>query len=116
MMSFMNLSQTGERSWWTAWDSNPRPPRCERGALPTELAAHLRVYRLRIAWANEGIRDTGESLACVPRCVLLVSRCGQVRLLSLGHQSEGSSADGVGDRRAFFPTSIFYLRLEANPT
>ncbi len=26
--------------WWTAWDSNPRPPRCERGALPTELAAH----------------------------------------------------------------------------
>ena len=26
--------------WWTAWGSNPRPPRCERGALPTELAAH----------------------------------------------------------------------------
>ena len=26
-------------NWWTAWDSNPRPPRCERGALPTELAA-----------------------------------------------------------------------------
>ena len=25
--------------WWTAWDLNPRPPRCERGALPTELAA-----------------------------------------------------------------------------
>src|SRR5579884_36815 len=25
--------------WWTAWDSNPRPPRCERGALPAELAA-----------------------------------------------------------------------------
>jgi hypothetical protein len=26
--------------WWTAWGSNPRPPRCERGALPAELAAH----------------------------------------------------------------------------
>src|SRR5260370_20191806 len=39
-------------SWWTAWDSNPRPPRCERGALPTELAAHLRVYRIRIPWAG----------------------------------------------------------------
>jgi integrase/recombinase XerD len=26
--------------WWTAWDSNPRPPHCERGALPAELAAH----------------------------------------------------------------------------
>ena len=21
--------------WWTAWDSNPRPPRCERCALPS---------------------------------------------------------------------------------
>ena len=28
--------------WWTAWDSNPRPPRCERGALPAELAAPRR--------------------------------------------------------------------------
>jgi hypothetical protein len=27
--------------WWTAWDSNPRPRRCERRALPTELAAHF---------------------------------------------------------------------------
>ena len=27
--------------WWTAGGSNPRPPHCERGALPTELAAHL---------------------------------------------------------------------------
>ena len=25
--------------WWTRRDSNPRPPRCERGALPTELRA-----------------------------------------------------------------------------
>ena len=39
------LSQTSCRGgdvWWTAWDSNPRPPRCERGALPTELAARRR--------------------------------------------------------------------------
>jgi hypothetical protein len=26
--------------WWTRGDSNPRPPRCERGALPAELLAH----------------------------------------------------------------------------
>jgi hypothetical protein len=31
--------------WWTAWDSNPRPRRCERRALPAELAAHARWYR-----------------------------------------------------------------------
>ena len=27
--------------WWTAGGSNSRPPRCERGALPAELAAHF---------------------------------------------------------------------------
>src|SRR5260370_20300184 len=26
--------------WWTRGDSNPRPPHCERGALPAELLAH----------------------------------------------------------------------------
>ena len=31
--------------WWTAWGSNPRPPRCERGALPTELAALILIAR-----------------------------------------------------------------------
>ena len=30
---------TGLVRWWTRRDSNPRPPRCERGALPTELRA-----------------------------------------------------------------------------
>src|SRR5712692_772231 len=29
----------GGLKWWTAGGSNSRPPRCERGALPTELAA-----------------------------------------------------------------------------
>ena len=29
--------------WWTRRDSNPRPPRCERGALPTEPRAHIAV-------------------------------------------------------------------------
>ncbi len=28
--------------WWTRRGSNPRPPRCERGALPAELRAHVR--------------------------------------------------------------------------
>src|SRR5687767_6875401 len=26
--------------WWSRWGSNPRPPHCERGALPTELLPH----------------------------------------------------------------------------
>ena len=28
-----------ESVWWTEWVSNPRPPQCECGALPTELSA-----------------------------------------------------------------------------
>src|SRR5579863_5493146 len=35
--------------WWTTGDSNPRPPHCERGALPTELVARLQQQRLREA-------------------------------------------------------------------
>jgi|GEM_PF-1109434 hypothetical protein len=30
-------SRTGD--WWAVRGSNPRPPRCKRGALPTELTA-----------------------------------------------------------------------------
>lgn len=29
------------KSWWTWGDSNPRPPACKAGALPTELHAHF---------------------------------------------------------------------------
>ena len=31
-----------KRIWWTWGDSNPRPPACKAGALPTELHAHDR--------------------------------------------------------------------------
>ena len=29
--------------WWTRRGSNPRPPRCERGALPTEPRAQINI-------------------------------------------------------------------------
>ncbi len=28
-------------NWWSRRGSNPRPPRCERGALPAELLPHI---------------------------------------------------------------------------
>jgi hypothetical protein len=28
-------------SWWSRWGSNPRPPECHSGALPTELRPHM---------------------------------------------------------------------------
>ena len=35
------MTSSGLDIWWTAGGSNSRPPRCERGALPAELAAHF---------------------------------------------------------------------------
>ena len=32
--------------WWRWRDSNPWPPACRAGALPTELHPHIRVYLL----------------------------------------------------------------------
>jgi hypothetical protein len=31
------------QGWWSRWDSNPRPPRCHRGALPTAPRPHRRT-------------------------------------------------------------------------
>ena len=31
------LRQASNEAWWSRWDSNPRPPGCKPGALPTEL-------------------------------------------------------------------------------
>ena len=32
--------QSDKQPWWRARELNPRPRRCERRALPTELAPH----------------------------------------------------------------------------
>ena len=47
----VRLEQSRKRCWWTWPDSNRRPPRCERDALPTELQAQSRR-----AVAHWGIR------------------------------------------------------------
>src|ERR1043165_4748012 len=35
----------GAKGWWAMRDSNPRPPRCKRDALPAELIARNRSLR-----------------------------------------------------------------------
>ena len=45
-LRFSCLSGQGDRSsvslaWWRWWDSNPWPPACRAGALPTELHPHV---------------------------------------------------------------------------
>src|SRR5579871_149820 len=51
-----DMPVVGEARWWTARGSNSRPPRCERGALPAELAAHeLMILAQRPARARPGV-------------------------------------------------------------
>src|SRR5712691_2013749 len=38
----MDVERHAVKSWWSRWDSNPRPPRCHRGALPTAPRPHRR--------------------------------------------------------------------------
>jgi hypothetical protein len=42
IFSLLVLKPVIWRIWWSRRDSNPRPPRCERGALPAELLPHGR--------------------------------------------------------------------------
>src|SRR5713226_8763580 len=58
--------------WWTARGSNPRPPHCERGALPAELAAHSFVDRF------EGF----ERFEMFERCVIRLANLSNLSNLS----------------------------------
>jgi putative endonuclease len=42
--------------WWSRWDSNPRPPRCHRGALPTAPRPHRRKTASRFYNTSSQIR------------------------------------------------------------
>ena len=44
-----NRASLWDLLWWTAGGSNSRPPRCERGALPAELAAQYPTILPRAA-------------------------------------------------------------------
>src|SRR5258708_8768100 len=39
-------------SWWSRWDSNPRLPRCHRGALPTAPRPHRSTDAIMLASAR----------------------------------------------------------------
>jgi hypothetical protein len=47
------LNSRLEKSWWRRRGSNPRPPHCERGALPAELRPHrLKIIARRRLHVN----------------------------------------------------------------
>jgi hypothetical protein len=57
--------------WWRWRDSNPRPPRCERGALPAEPHPHLAIIyfilSLRSRVLMKARRSSLTSGCCSPR-------------------------------------------------
>src|SRR5579872_4065464 len=44
--------------WWSRWDSNPRPPRCHRGALPTAPRPHAEERQLTFIAPRSAQRQT----------------------------------------------------------
>ena len=50
-------------NWWTGRGSNPRPPECHSGALPTELPAHLRG-----ALASAFVQRHNANMIITPAC------------------------------------------------
>jgi hypothetical protein len=87
------------RKWWSRWGSNPRPPDCEPGALPTEL---LPQHDLRQAnglqehGGESGIRTHGRG---VP-----YTRFPVVCLRPLGHLSTQAVLWRMAERVGFEPT------------
>jgi hypothetical protein len=58
--------------WWRRWDSNPRPQRCERCALPTELRPLLlaRMFHELLSRDREDGRATRQSQGVGPEAYL----------------------------------------------
>ena len=94
--------------WWRRRDSNPRPPRCERGALPTELLPRNSRSRTFLApflgavktpagsWARGFARERG----CGPRVPHRERGCGP---RAAPHAPAGGRATGVRGRRRGAP-------------
>ena len=76
-------------NWWTTWDSNPRPPHCERGALPTELVAHAGLRLQYNRCANIDLRFTrghGKGRQAIQAQAVLAGSVGFQFLAALGRR------------------------------
>ena len=65
--------------WWRWWDSNPWPPACRAGALPTELHPHWCVYVL-LFWMNIEEFDNPSKLNNKRRCTRISSSLVKILL------------------------------------
>ena len=100
--------------WWAARVSNPRPPACQAGALPTELAAR-RGNRHRVdAYSN--CRDRSD------RALWGLSRRRHLEGPTLRRREEGRLAStGAGTSRhsglpSSLPSSVSASRFRSSPS
>ena len=85
-----SVARTRRQSWWRRGESNPRPPRCERGALPTEPRPHKHKYYTRrsrtpATTVTRGSVRSRSSLELGPDRVPRDQR-GYLKLTSLRHE------------------------------
>lgn len=81
--------------WWTRRGSNPRPPRCERGALPAEPRAQIRQWPETQALSPHG---RGTVNLCARRALWLLwgARARQQRQRPGTQERERSTAPVPG--------------------
>src|SRR5206468_492703 len=83
--------------WWTAGGSNPRPPDCEPGALPAELAAPDEESKDSRAAPGRATRPGSGPAGQVVQDVLEGVPAGALRDPLRGeHRPQGEAAAGAG--------------------
>ena len=95
-----------ESNWWRWWDSNPWPPACRAGALPTELHPHLFGFGFS-PFSGSG-NGFSRSLSCVG--IELSSRAASSQVFSPLQSLTSVFGMGTGGPSAFVtPTSSVIL-------
>ncbi len=94
------LLASESEGWWTAQGSNLRPPRCERGALPAELAAHFRGC---VPAGAGTAAASGDGLMILPRPRRVRNR-------------RGGAANSLSQRRKAVENSTAHPSCDSSPT
>ena len=94
--------------WWRRRDLNPRPPRCERGALPAELLPHLEgSYFPRIGARCQ--KYSGYAATSTPPHPAMFPRTSLARLLRHRRKAHADGGSGAASRRGGTDADPTYL-------
>jgi hypothetical protein len=71
-------------TWWSRRESNPRPPECHSGTLPTELRPHEGAQATPVAGACQNASAILHIVACANREGILGRHAGVAKLVYAG--------------------------------